>query len=391
MDHNATTPVDSRVLEAMLPYFSERPGNAASRTHLYGWMANEAVERAREQVAALLGVEAREITFTSGATEAANLALKGFHELYQRKGRHIITVSSEHNAVLDPCRRLERQGAELSYLPVDASGLVDPQALEAAIRPDTILVSIMWANNETGVIQPMEAIGALCAEKGVALMSDATQAVGKIPVGPRAAGVHLLTLSAHKFYGPKGVGALYVSRRQPRLKIAAQIDGGGHEHGIRSGTLNVPGIVGLGQAAEIAMREMEQDAQRLRGSRDRLEQVLLSELEECYINGGRAPRLPHTSNLSFRHVNAEALMSTFNRELAVSAGSACTSASLEPSHVLRAMGLSDDLAHGALRLSLGRGNTDEEVDRAARLVIEGVRQLRARSPIWDMFKKQLIS
>lgn len=386
LDHNATTPVDPRVVEAMLPYFTEKPGNAASRHHAFGWVAEEAVGQAREQLAALIHADAREIIFTSGATESDNLALKGVFELYQRKGRHLVTVKTEHNAVLDACAHIEKMGGEVTYLDVDSEGLIDLAALEAAIRPDTVLVSVMWANNETGVIQPMQRIGALCAEKGVLLMSDATQAVGKIPVDPRAAGIHLLAFSAHKMYGPKGVGALYVSRRQPRVKLSAQLHGGGHEQGMRSGTLNVPAIAGFGQAAAIAAAEMAAEGERLRRLRDRLENALLEALEETYVNGSRAHRLPHVSNLSFKYVDGENLMMHVNQTLAVSAGSACTSASLEPSHVLRAMGMPDDQAHAAIRFSLGRGTTGADIDRAAEAVIAGVRHLRELSPVWELFK-----
>jgi len=386
LDHNATTPVDLRVVEAMLPFFTEQPGNAASRHHAFGWVAEEAVGQAREQLASLINADPREIIFTSGATESDNLALKGIFELYRRKGRHIVTVKTEHNAVLDPCAHLEKLGAEVTYLDVDAEGLIDLEALGAAIRPDTVLVSVMWANNETGVIQPMERIGALCAEKGVLLMSDATQAVGKISVDPRAAGVHLLAFSAHKMYGPKGIGALYISRRQPRVKLSAQLHGGGHEQGMRSGTLNVPAIAGFGRAAAIAAEEMEAEGERLGRLRDRLEHALLEALEETYVNGSRKHRLPHVSNLSFKYVDGESLMMSVNQVLAVSAGSACTSASLEPSHVLRAMGISDDQAHAAIRFSLGRTTTESDVDRAVEAVVNAVERLRALSPVWELFK-----
>ncbi|MCB0636252.1 MAG: IscS subfamily cysteine desulfurase [Lewinella sp.] len=387
LDNNATTPADPRVVDAMLPYFHEMPGNAASRSHPWGWQAEEAVQLAREQVAALAKVDPKEIIFTSGATESDNLALKGVFELYRRKGNHLITVKSEHNAVLDACRRIEKMGGEVTYLHVDADGLIDLAELEAAIRDTTILVSIMWANNETGVIQPMAAIGEICHRHGILLMSDATQAIGKIPIDPKAAGVHLMAFTAHKLYGPKGVGALFVSQRQPRVKVTPQIDGGGHERGMRSGTLNVPGIVGFGRAAELASEELAADARRLAGWRDRLENRLLERLEATVVNGHRQHRLPNVSNLSFRHIEGEQLMMTFNQELAVSSGSACTSASLEPSHVLTAMGLSDDLAHAAIRFSLGRFTQEADIDRAAELVIAGVEQLRARSPIWEMYKE----
>ena len=386
LDHNATTPVDPRVLEVMIPYFTENPGNASSRHHAFGWVAEEAVERARGQLAGLLGADPREIIFTSGATESDNLALKGVFELYQRKGRHIITLKTEHNAVLDTCRQIEKKGGEVTYLDVHSDGVVDMEALEAAIRPDTVLVSIMWANNETGVIQPMHEIGKLCAEKGVLLMSDATQAAGKIEVNPREAGVSLMAFSAHKMYGPKGIGALYVSRRQPRVRLSGQIHGGGHEQGMRSGTLNVPAIAGFGEAAEIAGREMRSEAERLSGLRDKLEGALLESMEESYVNGSREHRLPHVSNMSFRYTDGESLMLSVNRTIAVSSGSACTSASLEPSHVLRAMGLSDDMAHAAIRFSLGRYQTEAEIDLAVEAVLNGVNHLREQSPVWEMFK-----
>jgi len=386
LDHNATTPVDPEVLQAMLPYFTDKPGNAASRHHAFGWVAEEAVDKAREQLAQLIQADPREIIFTSGATESDNLALKGVFEMYHRKGRHLITVKSEHNAVLDAGESIEKQGGEVTYLDVNEEGLIDLEALEAAIRPDTVLVSVMWANNETGVIQPMKAIGELCAKHGVLLMSDATQAVGKIPVDPRETGVHLLAFSAHKMYGPKGVGALYVSRRQPRVKLSPQIYGGGHEQGMRSGTLNVPAIVGLGKAAEIAGRQMGEEAEHLARLRDKLENTLLERLEAAFVNGSREHRLPHVSNMSFRYVEGENLMMNLNQVIAVSSGSACTSASLEPSHVLRAMGMSDDLAHAAIRFSLGRFTTEEQVDRSIEAVVKGVRHLRELSPVWQLYK-----
>jgi cysteine desulfurase len=386
LDHAATTPVDPRVVEAMIPYFTEKPGNAASRHHAFGWVAEEAVEYAREEIAALIAADPREIVFTSGATESDNLAIKGVFEKYHRKGCHVITVKTEHNAVLDACRGLERKGGEVTYLEVGADGLIDLNTLRDAIRPDTVLVSVMWANNETGVIQPMREIGDICAEKGVLLMSDATQAVGKIPVNPREAGVHLMAFTAHKLYGPKGAGALYVSRRQPRVKISQQIEGGGHEQGMRSGTLNVPGIVAFGKAAVIAREEMTLEGQRLARLRDELENTLLQRLEESYVNGHRISRLPHISNMSFKFVDGENLMMEVNQTIAVSSGSACTSASLEPSHVLRAMGMTDDMAHAAIRFSLGRFTTRNDIDRAVEAVIQGVNHLRELSPIWEMYK-----
>lgn len=387
LDNNATTPTDPRVVEAMLPFFYENPGNAASRNHPFGWVAEEAVDYAREQIAGLINVDPKEIIFTSGATESDNLALKGVFEMYSRKGNHIITVKTEHKAVLDACNKIEKMGGEVTYLDVNREGLIDLAELEAAIKPSTILVSVMWANNETGVIQPMKAIGDICAKHGVLFMSDATQAVGKIPVDPKAVGVHLLAFTSHKMYGPKGVGALFVNRKSPRVKVTAQMDGGGHERGMRSGTLNVPGIVGFGKAAEIAKKEMQQDAERLSKLRDKLETSLMSQLEEVYINGSKEHRMPHVTNLSFKHVEGEGLMMTFNQNIAVSSGSACTSASLEPSYVLIALGLGDDLAHSSIRFSLGRFTTEEDVDYAIKAMVDGVNHMRDLSPIWEMYKE----
>lgn len=386
LDNNSTTPCDPRVVEAMLPYFFEKSGNAASRSHPFGWEAEEAVDYAREQIAQLIGAEDKEIIFTSGATESNNLALKGVFEMYARKGNHIITVETEHKAILDTCRHLEKMGAEVTYLKVNSEGLINLDELEAAIRPTTILVSVMWANNETGVIQPMREIAAICEKRGVLFHSDATQAVGKIPTFPREVGIHLMSFTAHKMYGPKGVGALYVSRKNPRVKVTAQMDGGGHERGMRSGTLNVPGIVGFGKAAEIARQSMAEEAERLRRLRDKLENALL-QLEETQVNGSREHRMPHVTNISFKHVEGEGLMMTFNQHIAVSSGSACTSASLEPSYVLVAMGLGDDLAHSSIRFSLGRFNTEEDVDFAIEAVTKGVNHMRELSPIWEMYKE----
>ncbi len=386
LDNNSTTPCDPRVVEAMLPYFFEKSGNAASRSHPFGWEAEEAVDYAREQIAQLIGAEDKEIIFTSGATESNNLALKGVFEMYARKGNHIITVETEHKAILDTCRHLEKMGAEVTYLKVNSEGLINLEELEAAIRPTTILVSVMWANNETGVIQPMREIAAICEKRGVLFHSDATQAVGKIPTFPREVGIHLMSFTAHKMYGPKGVGALYVSRKNPRVKVTAQMDGGGHERGMRSGTLNVPGIVGFGKAAEIARQSMAEEAERLRRLRDKLENALL-QLEETQVNGSREHRMPHVTNISFKHVEGEGLMMTFNQHIAVSSGSACTSASLEPSYVLVAMGLGDDLAHSSIRFSLGRFNTEEDVDFAIEAVTKGVNHMRELSPIWEMYKE----
>lgn len=387
LDNNATTATDPRVLETMLPYFFEKPGNAASRSHPLGWVATEAVDLAREQTATLLGAESREIVFTSGATESLNLAIRGVFEMYHRKGKHIITVGTEHKAVLDTCHALEKRGGELTYLPTDAAGLVDLAQLEQAIRPDTILVAIMWANNETGVLQPVKEIGAICDQHGVLFLSDATQAVGKIPVWPKEVGVHLLAFSGHKLYGPKGVGGLFINHRAPRVRLTPQIDGGGHEYGFRSGTLNVPGIVGMGKAMELAGQEMEATAQQLKTWRDQLEHRLLQELEEVELNGDLQRRLGHVSNLVFRFVDAEALMATFNREIAVAAGSACTSADPSPSHVLLAMGKGKQKAESSIRFSFGRFNRAEEVDQVVEAVIKGVRHLRSQSPVWEMFKE----
>lgn len=387
LDNNATTPCDPRVVETMVPYFTQYFGNAASRNHPFGWQAEEGVDYAREQVAKLINVDPKEIIFTSGATESDNLALKGVYEMYSRKGNHIITLQTEHKAVLDSCKKLEKMGADVTYLSVKRDGLVDLKELEAAITDKTILISVMWANNETGVIQPMKEIGDICAKHGVLFMSDATQAVGKIPVDPKATGVHLMAFTGHKMYGPKGVGALFVNRKNPRVKVTAQLDGGGHERGMRSGTLNVPGIVGLGAAAELARLEMDADAARLSKLRDKLENALKANLEEVYVNGNTDHRMPHVTNISFKHVEGEGLMMTFNQNIAVSSGSACTSASLEPSYVLMALGLGDDLAHSSIRFSLGRFTTEEEVDMAIDALTKGVTHMRDLSPIWEMYKE----
>lgn len=386
LDNNATTPTDPRVVEAMLPYFSNHYGNAASRNHPFGWAAENAVDTARDQIAQLINVDSREIIFTSGATEADNLALKGVFEMYAKKGNHIITLKTEHKAVLDSCKKIEKLGGEITYLDVDREGLVDPKAIEAAITDKTILVSIMYANNETGVVQPMKEIGKICAEKGVLFMSDATQAVGKIPVDPKETGIHIMAFTGHKMYGPKGVGALFVNRKNPRVKVTAQMDGGGHERGMRSGTLNVPGIVGFGKAAELCRLEMADEAIRLAKLRDKLE-TELCKIEETYINGTVSHRMPHVTNISFKHVEGEGLMMTFNQQIGVSSGSACTSASLEPSYVLIALGLGDDLAHSSLRLSLGRFTTEEEIDVAIEQISQGVNHMRDLSPIWEMYKE----
>lgn len=386
LDNNATTPTDPRVIDAMLPYFYEHPGNSASKNHPFGWVAENAVDTGRQQIADLIDVDPKEIIFTSGATEADNLALKGVFEMYSRKGNHIITLTTEHKAVLDSCKKIEKMGGEVTYLGVNSDGMVDLAKLEAAITDKTILVSIMWANNETGVIQDMKSIGAICEKHGVLLMSDATQAVGKIPVHPKEVGVHLMAFSAHKMYGPKGIGALFVNRKNPRVKVTAQMHGGGHERGMRSGTLNVPGIVGFGKAAEIARLEMKEETERLAYLRDKLENGLM-QLEETYINGAKENRMPHVTNISFKHVEGEGLMMTFNEEIGVSSGSACTSASLEPSYVLIALGLGDDLAHSSIRFSLGRFTTEAEIDLAIAEVSKGVTHMRDLSPIWEMYKE----
>lgn len=386
LDNNATTPCDPRVIEAMTPYFYELHGNAASRNHPFGWRSEEAVDYAREQIANLIKVDPKEIIFTSGATEADNLAIKGVYEMYSRKGNHIITLETEHKAVLDSCKKIEKMGGEVTYLKVDRLGRVNLEELEAAIKDTTILISIMWANNETGVIQDMKAIGEICERKGVLFMSDATQAVGKIPTFPKDVGIHLMAFTAHKMYGPKGVGALFVNRKNPRVKVTSQMDGGGHERGMRSGTLNVPGIVGFGKAAEISAKEMHADNDRLSKLRDKLESALMTKLEETYINGDVDNRMPHVTNISFKHVEGEGLMMTFNQEIGVSSGSACTSASLEPSYVLIALGLGDDLAHSSIRFSLGRFTTEEEIEYTIDQIANGVNHMRDLSPIWEMYK-----
>ena len=385
LDNNATTPLDPRVLEAMMPYFTNNFGNAASRNHPFGWAAEEAVDYAREQIAQLINCNPKEIIFTSGATESDNLAIKGVFEMYASKGNHIITATTEHKAVLDTCKHIEKSGGKVTYLKVNGEGLIDLNELEAAITDKTILISLMYGNNETGVIQPIQEISALARKHGVLFMSDATQAVGKIPVDVEADKIDLMAFSAHKMYGPKGVGALYVRRKNPRVKVTAQMDGGGHERGMRSGTLNVPGIVGLGKACEIARQEMAEDTKRLSAMRDRLEKELLT-IEESYVNGSREHRLPHVTNISFKFVEGEGLMMGV-KDLAVSSGSACTSASLEPSYVLKALGLSDDLAHSSLRFGLSRFTTEEEIDFAIEHVKEAVAKLREMSPLWEMFKE----
>ena len=386
LDHNATTPCDPRVVEAMVPYFTNNFGNAASRNHPFGWQAEEAVDYAREQVAQLVGADPKEIIFTSGATEADNLALKGVFEMYASKGNHIITCNIEHKAVLDTCKHLEKEGAEITYLKVKPNGLVDMAELEAAIKPTTILIALMYASNEIGTVMPMKEISALARKKGILVFSDATQAVGKIPVDVNKDGIDLMAFTAHKMYGPKGVGALYVRRKNPRVKVTAHMDGGGHERGMRSGTLNVPGIVGFGKACEICRLEMEEETKRVIKLRDKLETALLK-IEEAYLNGDKEHRLPHVTNISFKYVEGEGLMMGFNKSIAVSSGSACTSASLEPSYVLKALGLGDDLAHSSLRFGLGRFTTEEQIDFTIEQVTSTVNKLREMSPLWEMYKE----
>jgi cysteine desulfurase len=380
LDYNSTTPCDPRVVEAMLPYFTEKFGNAASRSHARGWEAEEAVELAREQVAALVGAEPKEIVFTSGATEADNLAIKGVFEAYAARGNHIITVATEHKAVLDSCLHIERLGGEVTWLGVNDEGLIDLNELETAIRPTTILIAVMFANNEIGVIQPIGKISAIARKHGVPFFSDATQAVGKVPVDVNADGIDLMALSAHKLYGPKGIGALYVRRRSPRVRLTAQMDGGGHERGMRSGTLNVPGIVGFGKACALCSLEMETDRQRIAPLRDRLEEALLA-LDGARVNGSREHRLPQVTNISFAGVDGDALLAGLGKNVALSSGSACTSASMEPSYVLKALGLEDRLAHASLRLGLGRFTTVEEVDYAVGEIGKTVGRLRENTGV----------
>ncbi|MDP2606756.1 MAG: IscS subfamily cysteine desulfurase [Deltaproteobacteria bacterium] len=389
MDNHATTPVDPRVLEAMLPYFTEKFGNAASRSHAFGWESEAAVDTAREQVAKIIGASSpREIVFTSGATESDNLAVKGIAEAYKEKGDHIVTCVTEHKAVLDSCKVLEKHGYRVTYLPVDPDGLIDLQRLGKAITEKTILISIMQANNEIGTIQPIEEISRMAKERGILLHTDATQAVGRIPVDVDKLGADLLSLTAHKMYGPKGIGALYVRSSNPRVKLTPIIDGGGHERGIRSGTPNVPGIVGLGKACEIAQLETAAEAERLVGLRERLKEGIFGELDDVYVNGHLKKRLPGNLNVSFAYVEGESLLMAL-KEIAVSTGSACTSASLEPSHVLRALGVPDELAHTSIRFGLGRFNTEDEVDFTIKRVVEEVRRLRALSPVYKTMKAKM--
>ena len=386
MDNNATTRVDPRVVEAMLPYFTESYGNAASRHHLFGQQAEAAVEQAREQVASLVNASPREIVFTSGATESDNLAIKGVAEMYREKGNHIITAVTEHKAVLDTCKRLEKYGFRVTYMPVQKDGLVDLDDLKRAMDDKTILVTIMAANNEIGVLQPIAEIGKLCRERGVIFHTDATQHVGKVPMDVNQQNLDLVSISGHKMYGPKGVGALYVRRKNPRVQLSPIIDGGGHERGMRSGTLNVPGIAGLGKACELCQQEMPTESVRMAGMRDRLKNKIMSQLDEVYINGSSEHRLPGNLNISFAYVEGESLLMGIN-DVAVSSGSACTSATLEPSYVLKALGTGDDLAHSSIRFGLGRFNTDAEVDYVAERVIETVQRLRELSPLYEMAKE----
>lgn len=386
MDNHATTPLDPRVFRAMTPYFTDVFGNAASRNHSFGWQAEEGVEKARKQVADLVGATAKEIVFTSGATESDNLALKGVAEMYAERGNHIITAATEHKAILDTCKRLEKHGTRVTYLPVKADGLVDLEMLQEAITDKTVLISIMYANNEIGVVQPVAEIGKIAKSRSVLFHTDATQAVGKVPVNVIRDNIDLMAISGHKMYGPKGVGALYVRRKSPRVQITAQMDGGGHERGMRSGTLNVPGIVGLGEACAICQREMTEEGQRLAHLRDKLKSRLMNELDEVFVNGSLEHRLPNNLNISFAYVEGESLLMGIN-DVAVSSGSACTSATLEPSYVLKALGAGDDLAHSSIRFGLGRFNTEEEVDYVAAKVIEVVKKLRELSPLYEMAKE----
>lgn len=386
LDNHATTPLDPRVLEAMMPYFQEQFGNAASRNHAFGWVAEEAVETGRKQIASLIGANAKEIIFTSGATESTNLAIKGVADMYAERGNHIITAATEHKATLDTCKHLEKKGCRVTFLPVMQDGLIDLSMLREAITDKTILVSIMYANNEIGVIQPVAEIGRICKERGVLFHCDAVQAVGKIPVNVLTDNIDLMSISGHKIYGPKGVGALYVRRRNPRVQLTAQIDGGGHERGMRSGTLNVPGIAGLGKACELARKEMAAESVRMAALRDRLKDKLMSALDETYINGSLEHRLPNNLNISFAYVEGESMLMGIN-DVAVSSGSACTSATLEPSYVLKALGAGDDLAHSSIRFGIGRFNTEEEIDYTAGKVISVVKKLRELSPLYEMVKE----
>lgn len=384
LDNHATTPMDPRILTAMTPFFLEKFGNAASRNHQFGWEAEEGVEKARKQIADLIGANSKEIIFTSGATESNNLAIKGVAQMYAEKGNHIITAATEHKAVLDTCKHLEKEGLRVTYLPLKGDGLIDLDMLKDSFTDKTILVSIMYANNEIGVIQPVREIGKMCKERGVLFHTDGVQAVGKIPVNVTAENIDIMSLTAHKIYGPKGVGALYVRRKNPRVQLTAQMDGGGHERGMRSGTLNVPGIVGLGEACGICQKEMDQEMARAKYLRDKLH-AKLAKIEESYVNGSMEHRLPQNLNMSFAYVEGESLLMGIN-DIAVSSGSACTSATLEPSYVLKALGLGDDLAHTSIRFGIGRFNTEEEIDYVGNKMTEVVEKLRELSPLWEMFK-----
>src|ERR1700756_1758268 len=386
MDNHATTPVDPRVVDVMLPYFTDRFGNAASRNHSFGWAGEEAVENARAQVASLIGATPKEIIFTSGATESDNLMIKGVAEMYREKGNHIITQAIEHKAVLDTCKRLEKYGYEVTYLPVQRDGRVNPEDVRKAITPKTILITIMYANNEIGIINPIAEIGKIAKEHGIIFAVDGVQAVGKIPVDVQKDNIDLLAISGHKIYGPKGVGALYVRRRNPRVQLSAIIDGGGHERGMRSGTLNVTGIIGLGKACELAQQEMAQEGARLLALRERLRKGLEAKLDEVFINGSMEHRVPNNLNMNFAYVEGESLLMGIN-DVAVSSGSACTSATLEPSYVLKALGLGDDVAHSSIRFGLGRFNSEAEVDYVANKVIDVVKKLRELSPLYEMVKE----
>jgi cysteine desulfurase len=388
MDNHATTPLDPRVLEAMLPYFTEKFGNAASRNHPFGWEAEEAVDGAREQIAKLIGAKGKEIIFTSGATESDNLAIKGVVEFYKEKGSHVITCVTEHKAVLDTCKALERAGkATTTYLPVDQYGMVSPDDVRNAITDKTVLISIMYANNEIGTIHPIREIGKIAKEKGILFHSDATQGVGKIPVNVDQDGIDLLSMTGHKIYGPKGCGALYVRSKGPRVRLTPQMDGGGHERGMRSGTLNVPGIVGFGKACELCGQEMENEAAKLITLRTRLYEGLIKDLDDVYLNGHPTQRLPGNLNVSFSYVEGESFLMGLNKEIALSSGSACTSATLEPSYVLKALGVGEELAHTSIRFGLGRFNTEADVDYAIRRVVEVTKRLRELSPLYEMAKE----
>lgn len=388
MDNHATTPLDPRVLEAMMPVLTTEFGNAASRNHPFGWSAEKRVEEARAQVAALIGAQdPEEIVFTSGATESDNLALKGVAEIYQDRGRHLVTTAIEHRAVLDTCRALERKGFEVTYLPVDRDGLIDPGDLKKALRRDTILISVMTANNEIGVLEDVAAIGRLAAEHGILFHTDASQAAGKVPMNVQDLGIDLMSFSAHKIYGPKGIGALYVRKKHPRVRLAPLVEGGGHERGLRSGTLNVPGAVGFGKACEIARLEMAEESDRVFRLREKIRQGLWNQLDAIYLNGSLEKRLPNNLNISFAYVEAESLLTEIQNEIAVSSGSACSSATLEPSHVMKALGVPEDLAHTAIRFGLGRFNTEEEADYVIRRFVEAVKKLRDLSPLYELMRE----